>query len=202
MATRLSVKPAVNLMFSHMGLSIIDIDIMERFYTQVLGFTVTDRGEIPGPMKLVFLSRDPMKHHEIVLATGRPENMAQNTVNPFFGPSINQISFNMGSLADLRDIKERLEDWGITEMMIANHGIAWSIYTHDPEGNTLEFYIDSDWYIVQPFLVPLDFSKTDDEIYQETKAMCEASPGFEPIGAWRDRVAKRMSFFMPPKFKE
>lgn len=193
-------RSAANLMFSHMGVSVIDIDRMEQFYTTVLGFTVTDRGEIPG-MRLVFLSRDPMDHHQIVLATGRPENLPANTANPQFGPSINQISFKMGSIADLRDIKQRLEDWGITEMFPANHGIAWSIYVHDPEGNNLEFFVDSDWYIDQPYLIPLDFTKSDAEIYEQTKDMCQNSAGFEPYEDWRGRVAQRMTPFMAPPFK-
>lgn len=187
-------RPAVNLAFSHMGLSVIDIGIMEKFYTQVLGFTVTDRGEIPG-MKLVFMSRDPMDHHQIVLATGRPPNLPPNTANPQFGPSINQISFKMGSIADLRDIKTRLEEWGITEMFPANHGIAWSIYVHDPEGNNLEFFVDSEWYIDQPYLIPLDFTKTDAELYEQTRTLCENSAGFEPYTDWRARVAARMTPF-------
>lgn len=195
-------KRAPNLMFSHMGLSVRDIVVMEKFYTEVLGFTVTDRGEIPG-MQLVFTSRDPMDHHQIVLATGRPDNLPANTANPQFGPSINQISFKMGSIGDLRDIKERLEAWGgacAENLMPSNHGIAWSVYAHDPEGNNLEFFVDSDWYIDQPFLIPLDFSKTDDELYEQTREMCEGSPGFEPYGEWRDRVAKRMTPFMAPAF--
>src|SRR5689334_10232051 len=97
-----ATKP--NLEFSHMGLSVRDIGRMERFYTEVLGFTVTDRGQAGG-MDLVFLSRDPLDHHQIVLATGRPERLPENTANPQFGPSINQISFKMGSIADLGDMK-------------------------------------------------------------------------------------------------
>jgi catechol 2,3-dioxygenase len=201
MSTTAVTRPAAaNLAFSHMGLSVIDIELMERFYTGLLGFTVTDRGDIPG-MKLVFLSRDPMDHHQIVLATGRPENLPDNTANKQFGPSINQISFKMGSIANLRDIRDRLEEWGVDNMMPANHGIAWSIYVHDPEGNNLEFFVDSDWYIDQPYLIPLDFSKTDEEIYVQTRAMCEGSAGFEPYSNWRDRVAKRMTPFMPAPFR-
>jgi catechol 2,3-dioxygenase len=163
MDTDVKARPAANLAFSHMGVSVIDIAKMETFYTGVLGFTVTDRGEIAGDMKLVFLSRDPGDHHQIVLATGRPDNMSQNTANPQFGPSINQISFKMASLADLRDIYERLVEAGHGGLFPANHGIAWSVYAHDPEGNNLEFFIDTDWYFPQPFLIPLDFSKTDRE---------------------------------------
>ena len=127
-----------------MGISVTDIEKMEAFYTNVLGFAVTDRGEAAG-MQIVFLSRDPMDHHQIVLATGRPAQMPSNTANPQFGPSINQISFRMGSLADLRDIHERLGTGGGSDLFPANHGIAWSIYAHDPEGNNLEFFVDTDW---------------------------------------------------------
>ena len=181
-----------NLAFSHMGLSVKDIAKMEDFYSRVLGFTVTDRG-FAGGMKLVFLSRDPMDHHQIVLATGRPDSLPSNTANPQFGPSINQISFKMGSLADLREINERLQEEGGQNLFPANHGIAWSIYAHDPEGNNLEFFVDSDWYITQPFLIPLDFSFSDEEIVALTRHLCESSPGFEPYGAWREKISKRMS---------
>ena len=190
-------RPAPNLMFSHMGLSVKDIARMEDFYSRVLGFTVTDRGAAGG-MQLVFLSRDPGDHHQIVLATGRPETLPANVANPQFGPSINQISFKMGSLADLREMHGRLQAEGGSNLFPANHGIAWSIYAHDPEGNNLEFFVDSEWYITQPFLIPLDFSKSDADIIKETKALCETSDGYEPYTDWRSRVAQRMTRFVPP----
>jgi catechol-2,3-dioxygenase len=195
--TAVQTKPAPNLMFSHMGISVTDVPKMEAFYTNVLGFTVTDRGEAAG-MTIVFLSRDPLDHHQIVLASGRPDNMPANTANAQFGPSINQISFRMGSITDLRDLEKRLTAGGATELFPANHGIAWSIYAHDPEGNNLEFFVDTEWYISQPFLIPLDFAKTDAEIYDLTKSMCEKSEGYEPYGDWRNRVAKRMTRFVAP----
>ncbi len=184
-------------MFSHMGLSVKDIVKMEDFYTRVLGFTVTDRGTAGG-MKLVFLSRDPMDHHQIVLATGRPAQLPANTDNPQFGPSINQISFKLGSLADLRALLPNLEKEGGGNLFPANHGIAWSIYAHDPEGNNLEFFVDTEWYITQPFLIPLDFSKSDAEIVELTRTMCEQSAGYQPYGEWRKKVAARMTPFVAP----
>ena len=195
MTTPAEGKGAPNLKFSHMGLSVSDIARMEAFYTGVLGFTVTDRGTAGG-MQLVFLSRDPFDHHQIVLATGRPANLPANTANPQFGPSINQISFKMGSLADLRDIHDRLLGGGASDLFPANHGIAWSIYAHDPEGNNLEFFVDTDWYITQPFLIPLEFDKSDAEITELTKSLCESSEGYEPYGDWRTRVARRMTPFV------
>jgi len=192
MTATAETRRAPNLMFSHMGLSVKHIGRMEDFYSRILGFTVTDRGEAGG-MKLVFLSRDPNDHHQIVLATGRPDVLPANTANPQFGPSINQISFKMGSLPDLRDLHERLIAYGTQNLFPANHGVAWSIYAHDPEGNNLEFFVDSDWYITQPFLIPLDLAKSDAQIVSETKKMCESSAGFEPYADWRKKIAKRMT---------
>ena len=183
-------------MFSHMGLSVGDIARMEDFYTRVLGFTVTDRGEAGG-MTLVFLSRDPMDHHQIVLATGRPPEMPANIANAQYGASINQISFKMATIADLRSMYERLVAEESAGLFPASPGIAWSVYAHDPEGNNLEFFVDSDWYISQPFLLPLDFAKADDEIVEETRMLCQASPGYEPYGDWRGRVARRMTPYIP-----
>jgi catechol 2,3-dioxygenase len=60
---------APNLMFSHLGIACSDMAKMEDFYTRVLGFTVTDRGDAAG-MSLVFMSRDPNDHHQVILVWG------------------------------------------------------------------------------------------------------------------------------------
>jgi len=61
--------PAVS--FSHFGVYVTDIAKMERFYTRALGFIVTDKGNI-GADDLVFMSRDPGEHHQMIMSTGRP----------------------------------------------------------------------------------------------------------------------------------
>lgn len=187
-----------NLMFSHFGLSVTDLPKMETFYRDFMGFTVTDRGEVAG-LDVVFLSRDPLDHHQIVLATGRPKELPGNTGNPMFGPCINQISFRMATIADLRDMYERLKaaDYSDDQMLLGNHGIGWSIYFPDPEGNLLECFVDSDWYIDQPILTPLDFSQSDEEILAATQTACEKASGFEPIANWRSRFAGKMQKFEP-----
>src|SRR3546814_17587325 len=75
-------------------------------------------------------------------------------------------SFRMASIADLRDMHGRLKAAGYTDeqMLCGNHGIGWSIYFPDPEGNLLECFVDSEWYVDQPVLTPLDFSQSDEEI--------------------------------------
>jgi catechol 2,3-dioxygenase len=185
-----------NIKFSHMGFSVKDIVKSEDFYTRVLGFTVTDRGNVLG-MDLVFLSRDPNDHHQIVLASGKPDNIPPNPFDRQFGSVINQISFNVASLADLRDIYGILQSENVQSIMPANHGIAWSIYCHDPEGNNLEFFVDTDWYFPQPFLVPLDFNQSDEEILAVTEDICLKQEGCEQYKNWRARFAKVMNQFVP-----
>jgi catechol 2,3-dioxygenase len=183
---------ALDIAFSHMGISVLSMKEMREFYTGVLGFFVTDEGFV-GSMEVTFLSRDPTEHHQIVLATGRPRDMAGNTLNPAFGPSINQISFRVRSLDDMRAINRRLEQAGVREFFAANHGNAWSTYAKDPEGNTIEFFIDTDWYVPQPCLQPLDLSKSDEEIYQTTKSMCEGMDGCMPMREWRAQMRVKMN---------
>ena len=193
-----SRTPAVapNLMFSHFGFAVTNMAPMEDFYTRVLGFTVTDRGNVLG-MDLVFLSRDPGDHHQVVLVSGKPDNIPANPFHAQFGSVINQISFRVASLADLRYLHQLLVENDAQSILIGNHGISWSIYCHDPDGNNLEFFVDTDWYFPQPFLVPLDLSKSDEEICAETEAMCREQEGFEPYADWRARIALRMTRYVP-----
>src|SRR5881394_1324366 len=97
--------------FSHMGMFVADLARMRDFYTRVLGFTVTDEGEtdIQGKMiGFVFLSRDPRDHHQVVLATGKPERLPFNPIN--------QISFRMAEFSGLREMYRRLVDEKVKEL--------------------------------------------------------------------------------------
>jgi catechol 2,3-dioxygenase-like lactoylglutathione lyase family enzyme len=138
--------PTPRISFSHFGLYAADLARMEDFYTRFMGFTVTDRGalEVPGgKVDLVFLSRDPREHHQIVLASGRPPDLPFNVVN--------QLSFRVDSLADLRALHERLQREPVTEIRPVSHGNALSVYFRDPEGNRVELFIDTPWYVTDPF---------------------------------------------------
>jgi catechol 2,3-dioxygenase len=84
------------LTFSHMGFFVRDAERMALYYQTVLGFTITDRGLL-GTVPLIFLSRDPSEHHQIVLAGGKPEGLSFN--------AINQISFRVQGLDVLRAVK-------------------------------------------------------------------------------------------------
>jgi len=169
--------------FSHMGIFVTDPGRMEDFYTRVLGFAVTDRGPL-GSLTLVFLSRDPREHHQIVLASGRP---ASGGFNP-----INQMSFRMADFAGLREMHRRLQAEGVAELAPVSHGNALSVYFKDPEGNRIELFIDTPWYVQQPLRIPMDMKLSDAEIWAWAEREASRLPGFRPVEEWRAAIARRM----------
>jgi catechol 2,3-dioxygenase len=184
---------SLRLRFSHLGICVVDLPGMEKFYTEVMGFTVTDRGQALG-VDLVFLSRDPRDHHQIVLGTGRPSDMPGNTANPMFGPCINQISFALADLSDLRAFDEHLAcAYPAGDRLYANHGTAWSIYVPDPEGNLLEIYVDTEWFCHQPVFEPLDLAEPDAVVRDKTLALAQRGRGFRPAAEWREQIGREMA---------
>jgi catechol 2,3-dioxygenase-like lactoylglutathione lyase family enzyme len=181
------MAPVPRFSFSHMGIYVTDIERMRDFYTRVLGFTVTDRGALEtahGAVELVFLSRDPAEHHQIILASGRPAPAGFNTVN--------QISFRMDDFAGLREMHRRLQEEAVSELAPVSHGNALSVYFKDPEGNRLELFIDTPWYVRQPLRIALDMTLPEAALWAQVEAQARKQPEFEPVEEWRARIARKM----------
>ena len=175
----------VRLSFSHMGFFVQDLPRMLDFYTRVLGFTVTDRGKI-GANDIVFTSWDPREHHQIVLVAGRAGSLDLN--------HINQLSFRVASVEDLQALWRRVKDEpAVSDLRPINHGNAWSLYFRDPEGNRLEMFCDTEWYITQPCIEPLDITLPADELRRRSDEFCRASPGFKPVAEFRAEVAEKIA---------
>jgi catechol 2,3-dioxygenase len=162
--------------FSHLGIYVQDIDRMVEFYTSTLGFLVTDRGEGRGSV-VVFLSRNPSDHHQLALVTGRRSNFHERMVQ--------QISFRVDSLEVLKAMYPRVIAAPVSDVEPVFHGISFSLYFRDPEGNRLEFFTDSEWYVKQPCVEPLDLTMPAAQIYAEKKVFCEEQPDFRLLKDWR-----------------
>lgn len=178
---------APRIAFSHVGIYVRDLAQMEGFYTRFMGLVVTDRGPLETPggtVDLVFLSRDPREHHQLVLASGRPGEVPFNVVN--------QISFRVECLADLRTLYERLRGEPVTDIVPISHGNALSVYFRDPEGNRVELFIDTPWHVTQPLRIPLDFSRSDEALMRWAEETARKLPGFRPMGEWQGEMARRM----------
>ncbi len=176
---------AIHARLAHVGIYANDKPKLEKFYTDVLGLVVTDSGPGRNGVELTFMSASPGNHHQFVLVTGRPDTAGFNPIN--------QISFMVDSLSDLRTVHGRAIERGATDMRVVTHGNAWSCYFKDPEGNTIEAYLDTPYHVPQPHGVPFDLSKSDEEILRETEAHCRATPGFMMMEDYQKQMAARLA---------
>jgi catechol 2,3-dioxygenase len=181
----MSTPPPAQL--THVGLYVDDMDTMVAFYTELMGMLVVDQGEFLG-RQLSFLSRKPDEHHQLVLVTGRQA-----------GPDVqilSQVSFRLNDddLGSLRWFHQRALELGATNMEGRNHGNSWSIYFLDPEGNRLELYTTTPWYVSQPWRVPLDLDETDEAIREATSTLIEdTAKAWAPVADWQDGLADRLA---------
>ena len=167
---------------SHVGLYVHDVPKMIDFYTNVLGFVVSDGAE---DGRITFLSRNPSDHHQVVLVRGRETELAT--------PMVQQVSFNVGTLANVQRAFRKVRGAGCKELRPVSHGNAWSIYFQDPEGNRIEMFCDTPWYVQQPCGFPIDLDKPEDEIVRDTEAHARTLPGFKPMEEWRAEIADKIA---------
>lgn len=155
------------LELGHTGVWVRDLDTMRRFYTDVMGLTVTDEDADAG---LVFLSARPdVEHHEFVLARGRT---APDDVKV-----IQQISWRIDSLATLLEFHRRFQDEGVQVQQEVTHGNALSIYFFDPEGNRVEVYVRVDEKVHQPFRKHLDLEQDEAGVLTQARYLLEEDTG-------------------------
>jgi catechol 2,3-dioxygenase len=167
---------------SHVGLYVRDVPKMIEFYTKVLGFVVSD-GADDG--RITFLSRNPSDHHQVVLVRGRTTETDT--------PMVQQVSFNVGTLANVRQAYRKVSETGCQGIRPTCHGNAWSVYFQDPEGNQIEMFCDTPWYVPQPLGFKIDLDKSEEDIYRETEAFCRDREGFMPMEEWRAQISKKIA---------
>ncbi len=169
---------------AHFGIFVYDLDRMVDFYTSVFRLTITDEGIGKNfGNRLVFMSATEDQHHQFVLSAGRSEQSPVSTIM--------QLSFLVPDLAELRLNRDLAAAKGATALQPMNHGNAWSLYYFDPEGNRVEVYLDTPFYVSQPYGTPLDLDRSEAELLADTHAMVRDDPSFMPVETWRAQFRQR-----------
>ncbi len=146
----------------HVGIYADDLMKQRDFYTRVMGLTIADE-DLEG-RGMVFLSADPVaEHHEFVLVKGR--------VTSGDAQVIQQISFKVGSIDDMRSFKARIEAEDLKIERIVSHGNAFGMYFFDPEGNRIEVYYKTGYPVPQPHGDLIDLEQTDAELLADAKEL-------------------------------
>ncbi|MGH6989564.1 MAG: VOC family protein [Stellaceae bacterium] len=172
---------AIRPQLTHAGIYVDDIAKMRDFYVRVIGLIETDHGHgTTFDNDFVFMSANPLIHHQLILATGRAERARMSTVN--------QLSFKVANLQELRVMRDRVKDYGITRIRPVSHANAWSIYFDDPEGNGVEIYLDTPFHASQPHADALDLDLSDEAIVRATEDAGRDDPTFTRIENWNDEM--------------
>ena len=159
----------------HVGLYCHDLGKMRDFYARILGLTISDEDLQRG---ICFLSANPdAEHHELALV--QTKNRQQKS------QYVQQVSFKVKSLADVREFYHRLLDTGMKIDRTVTHGIACSVYFYDPEDNRVELYYTTPYKVRQPLGEAIDLDRPDEELMAFAQSLEEKKGpprGAQPLG--------------------
>jgi catechol 2,3-dioxygenase-like lactoylglutathione lyase family enzyme len=129
----------------HVVLNVADLEASARFYTELLGFEVTDRypeSMVPGGM--IFL-RCGTDHHTVALVGGSPKSERS---------SLNHFAFEVATLDEVFQARAWLREHNVPITFEGRRraGCQIAIEFLDPDGNNLEIYwavdqIGTDGYV-------------------------------------------------------
>ena len=170
----------MGMKLSHAVLYVSNEELMEDFYTNVLGFQVTDRGPLePGGRDVIFMSQDPEEHHQLGLYAVRPNEEPSNTIN--------HIAWRVDKFEDVQNLRRKLEPMEGIEIHPLTHGNALSIYFNDPEGNGLEVFWDTPWHVGQPMMRVWDPSMNEEQALAWVESEFKSERGFGPVEDYREQ---------------
>ena len=168
----------------HVGIWVNDLDDMESFYKNVLGFLVSDR-IVNEKDQVSYLTRNPTEHHQLVLSVNKSRSNHSS--------SLQNIAFRVQSLKDLKEAHNRLtrEDTA-SEITAYDHGNTWSIHFKDVENNNCEIFCATPWRVVFPFEEPMDLSKPVETIIEISRDMAFAREHTKTAGEWQAETLERL----------
>ena len=132
-------EPMKVLELGHVNLWVVDLDRSSAFYRDVLGFTQVAAGALKD-RRVAFFSLGS-RHHDLALVEAGPSGAAENRVRQ----GLNHIGLKVGDhLDDLRRMRDWLVRHGAAPHSYVDHCVCRSLHVDDPDGNSIELYVDGD----------------------------------------------------------
>ena len=120
----------------HVVLKVRDLERSKAFYAGVLGLKEVARF----PERMIFFSAGDNHHDMAVMAVG-----ADAPSPPDDAVGLAHVALKIGdSLDRLREAKAQLDAHRVLIQGTRDHRVSQSIYCEDPDGNTVELFVDGD----------------------------------------------------------
>jgi catechol 2,3-dioxygenase len=154
--------PFKAMKIGHVVLNVADLERSVAFYTQMLGFKISDvypETMVPGGMVFMRLNTD---HHGVAVVGGaKPAEGAADTGGIYSRPAarvgLNHFAFQVATLDELFRAREHLKRHSVPLLFEGRRraGCQVAVEFNDPDGNHLELYWDldqvgSDGYVRPP----------------------------------------------------
>ncbi|MEH2609638.1 VOC family protein [Bradyrhizobium sp. AZCC 1693] len=142
----------------HFGLTFRHLDEAVRFYADLLGFWVSEQCDVAElaptlvkPMlkavkdRTIYMLRHNSDHHTLILVGKTINDIGERTIrgrNPVKGVTTNQITWQVGSLAEVVNGSAYFTDRGCRVLNTGRDmpGSNWHCYLEDPDRHTIEIY--------------------------------------------------------------
>ena len=152
----------------HVHLKVSDLERSERFYTELLGFTVKARYG----SEAVFLAAGDY-HHHLGLNTWQSKG---GSPPPPGTTGLFHFAILMPTRRHLAEALVRLREAGWPLTGASDHLVSEALYLHDPDGNGIELYWDRDpaaWPrsngAIDMATLPLDLDDLLSELSEEVR---------------------------------
>jgi len=123
----------------HVALRVRDLEGAINFYQRVVGLKLV--GRLRGACAALLTGG--RQHHELLLVAA-PSLEGVSPRQPLY-----HVAWRIGEgLEALASVKDRLARLGHPIEGAVDHGVSWSLYLRDPEGNQVELFADNpavDW---------------------------------------------------------
>src|SRR5215831_5686875 len=127
----------------HFGVATSHLERMVEWYSKVLGmvtvYSTSNASEAGVSAGLAFVSNDKANHRLAIISLPELKDDADKKGHV----KLQHVAFEYPTIDDLLNSYTRIKELGIEPVLTTDHGVSIAFYYKDPDGNTIELFVDN-----------------------------------------------------------